>query len=149
MVKLKILLYSSGCANSSPFALDLLRIQPAFALLARHDELLDQALPTIVSSLPVCQRFQSCLFVTDAEQNNKDYFDQSLDEIKLLRFANEADPGDEHNLLRLYDYFYYRVRSPLLPCLACVVLQNASSQSKCLRMQEQYRIRHSAKHFDH
>lgn len=41
-------------------------------------------------------------------QNNKDYFDQSLDEIKLLRYANEADPGDEHNLLRLYDYFYYK-----------------------------------------
>lgn len=42
-------------------------------------------------------------------QNNKDYFDQSLDEIKLLRFANESDPADEHNLLRLYDWFYYKV----------------------------------------
>ena len=56
-------------------------------------------------------------------QNNKDYFDQSLDEIKLLRFANEADPADEHNLLRLYDYFYYKVAYLLCPRYA--VLQTA------------------------
>ena len=45
-------------------------------------------------------------------KNNKDYFDQSLDEIKLLRLINAADPDDQHGLLRLYDYFYYKV--PLL-----------------------------------
>ena len=44
-------------------------------------------------------------------QNNKDYFDQSLDEIKLLRYANEADPQDTSGVLRLYDYFYFKVRS--------------------------------------
>ena len=43
-------------------------------------------------------------------QNNKDYFDQSLDEIKLLKYINEADPEDEHGMLRLFDYFYYKVR---------------------------------------
>lgn len=42
-------------------------------------------------------------------QNNKDYFDQSLDEIKLLKYINEADPDDEHGMLRLFDYFYYKV----------------------------------------
>lgn len=42
-------------------------------------------------------------------KNNKDYFDQSLDEIKLLKYVNEADENDEHSLLRLYDYFYYKV----------------------------------------
>ncbi len=42
-------------------------------------------------------------------KNNKDYFDQSLDEIKLLSYINAADPADEHGLLRLYDYFYYKV----------------------------------------
>lgn len=48
-------------------------------------------------------------------QNSKDYVDQSLDEIKLLRYINESDPADEHGVLRLYDYFYYRVNtSPLL-----------------------------------
>ena len=42
-------------------------------------------------------------------QNNKDYFDQSLDEIKLLKYVSDADPDDEHGMLRLYDYFYYKV----------------------------------------
>jgi serine/threonine protein kinase len=41
-------------------------------------------------------------------KNNKDYFDQSLDEIKLLQYINACDPGDEHGVLRLHDFFYYR-----------------------------------------
>eukprot|EP00879_Flechtneria_rotunda_P007739 GHRR01008112.1.p1 GENE.GHRR01008112.1~~GHRR01008112.1.p1 ORF type:complete len:967 (+),score=418.47 GHRR01008112.1:837-3737(+) len=44
-------------------------------------------------------------------KNNKDYFDQSLDEIKLLRYVNGADPEDEHHIVRLYDFFYYKVWS--------------------------------------
>jgi len=42
-------------------------------------------------------------------KNNKDFFDQSLDEIKLLKYINKNDPVDKHHLLRLYDYFYHRV----------------------------------------
>ena len=42
-------------------------------------------------------------------KNNKDFFDQSLDEIKLLKYVNKHDPSDKYHLLRLYDYFYYRV----------------------------------------
>jgi len=42
-------------------------------------------------------------------KNNKDFFDQSLDEIKLLKYINKNDPGDKHHLLRLFDYFYHRV----------------------------------------
>ena len=42
-------------------------------------------------------------------RNEKDFFDQSLDEIKLLKFVNKHDPTDEHHILRLYDYFYYQV----------------------------------------
>ncbi|XWS74805.1 hypothetical protein CRYUN_Cryun01aG0029200 [Craigia yunnanensis] len=38
----------------------------------------------------------------------KDFFDQSLDEIKLLKPVNKYDPGDEHHILRLYDYFYHQ-----------------------------------------
>lgn len=53
-------------------------------------------------------------------QNNKDYFDQSLDEIKLLKYINEADPGDEHGMLRLFDYFYYKV------CYISVLASNCS-----------------------
>ncbi|CAM6083909.1 unnamed protein product [Calypogeia fissa] len=41
-------------------------------------------------------------------KNNKDFFDQSLDEIKLLKYINKHDPGDKHHVLRLYDYFYHR-----------------------------------------
>ncbi|KAL6853613.1 hypothetical protein ACP4OV_019642 [Aristida adscensionis] len=41
-------------------------------------------------------------------KNDKDFFDQSLDEIKLLKFVNKYDPLDEHHVLRLYDYFYHQ-----------------------------------------
>lgn len=42
-------------------------------------------------------------------ENNKDYFDQSVDEIKLLKFiAANCDSLDDKNLLRLYDYFYHK-----------------------------------------
>jgi hypothetical protein len=36
-------------------------------------------------------------------KNGKDFFDQTLDEIKLLKFVNKYDPLDEHHVLRLYD----------------------------------------------
>ncbi|KAG2490825.1 hypothetical protein HYH03_010746 [Edaphochlamys debaryana] len=41
-------------------------------------------------------------------KNNKDYFDQSLDEIKLLKYVNTMDPNDEYAIVRLYDFFYYK-----------------------------------------
>lgn len=41
-------------------------------------------------------------------KNNKDYFDQGLDEVKLLQYVNAADPGDEAGLLRLHDFFYFK-----------------------------------------
>ncbi|XP_072955125.1 uncharacterized protein [Typha angustifolia] len=41
-------------------------------------------------------------------KNDKDFFDQSLDEIKLLKFVNKYDPTDDHHILRLYDYFYFQ-----------------------------------------
>ncbi|XP_058110224.1 uncharacterized protein LOC131253293 isoform X2 [Magnolia sinica] len=41
-------------------------------------------------------------------KNDKDFFDQSLDEIKLLKFVNKHDPVDERHILRLYDYFYHQ-----------------------------------------
>lgn len=46
---------------------------------------------------------------TPALQNNKDYFDQGLDEVKLLQYVNSADPHDESGLLRLFDFFYFKV----------------------------------------
>lgn len=41
-------------------------------------------------------------------QNNKDYMDQSLDEIKLLRYLNSNCNSDESCLLEMYDFFYHR-----------------------------------------
>ena len=84
-------------------------------------------LPVLVDGLAVCLCVCVCLSVpvqlcvdirvlgvpacACSVQNNKDYFDQSLDEIKLLKFVNDLDPNDEHALVRLYDYFYYKVGS--------------------------------------
>eukprot|EP01017_Pseudomicrothorax_dubius_P048514 TRINITY_DN883_c0_g1_i2.p1 TRINITY_DN883_c0_g1~~TRINITY_DN883_c0_g1_i2.p1 ORF type:complete len:747 (-),score=216.15 TRINITY_DN883_c0_g1_i2:405-2645(-) len=41
-------------------------------------------------------------------ENNKDYFDQSIDEIKLLRYINCNGDVDQRNVLKLYDYFYHK-----------------------------------------
>lgn len=41
-------------------------------------------------------------------KNNKDFVDQSLDEIKLLRYVNAQGDPDEHRVLRLHDYFYHK-----------------------------------------
>jgi hypothetical protein len=41
-------------------------------------------------------------------KNNKDYFDQSIDEIKLLQYINTRGDPDEHHVLRLYDFFYHK-----------------------------------------
>ncbi|KAK7300524.1 hypothetical protein RJT34_11370 [Clitoria ternatea] len=41
-------------------------------------------------------------------KNDKDFFDQSLDEIKLLKLVNKHDPADKRHILRLYDYFYHQ-----------------------------------------
>ena len=41
-------------------------------------------------------------------ENNKDYFDQSIDEIKLLRFINCNGNVDDYNLLKIFDYFYHK-----------------------------------------
>jgi len=41
-------------------------------------------------------------------ENNKDYFDQSIDEIKLLKFINANGDPDAKNVLRMYDYFYHK-----------------------------------------
>ncbi|GMH36499.1 hypothetical protein BSKO_04367 [Bryopsis sp. KO-2023] len=50
-------------------------------------------------NIPVCLKMV---------KNNKDFFDQSLDEIKLLRFINAQDPCDEKGVVRMYDFFYYK-----------------------------------------
>ncbi|CAE7284343.1 pom1 [Symbiodinium natans] len=41
-------------------------------------------------------------------KNDKDFFDQSLDEIKLLKYINVNGDVDYYNVLRLYDHFYHK-----------------------------------------
>ena len=48
------------------------------------------------------------LWRTQVIKNNKDFLDQSLDEIKLLRYINTVGDADGHNVLILYEYFYHK-----------------------------------------
>lgn len=41
-------------------------------------------------------------------KNSKEFLDQSLDEIKLLRYINAQGDADANNVLRLKDYFYHK-----------------------------------------
>lgn len=41
-------------------------------------------------------------------ENNKDYFDQSIDEIKLLKYISCNGNVDDKNVLKIYDYFYHK-----------------------------------------
>ena len=41
-------------------------------------------------------------------ENHKNYFDQSLDEIKVLNFVNSNGNPDELNFLKAIDFFYYK-----------------------------------------
>lgn len=63
-------------------------------------------------------------------KNNKDFFDQSLDEIKLLKYVNKHDPADKYHLLRLYDYFYYRVSDHVSFAQFYSTISNSYSISK-------------------
>jgi len=42
-------------------------------------------------------------------ENNKDYFDQSIDEIKLLRYIKaNCEDCDKKNVIRMIDFFYHK-----------------------------------------
>lgn len=41
-------------------------------------------------------------------ENNKDFVDQSIDEIKLLEYVNCNGDPDEKNVVKLFDYFYHK-----------------------------------------
>jgi hypothetical protein len=58
-------------------------------------------------------------------KNSKDFFDQSLDEIKLLKLLQQHDPDDRKNVLQLHDFFYFKV-------VHLTVLRSARSFSLCV-----------------
>ncbi|RNF22118.1 putative protein kinase [Trypanosoma conorhini] len=41
-------------------------------------------------------------------RNSKDFFDQSLDEVKLLKLIDSSGDTEENCVVKLYDYFYYK-----------------------------------------
>ena len=41
-------------------------------------------------------------------KNDKHFLDQSLDEIKLLLYLNNAGDCDEAHVLQMFDFFYYK-----------------------------------------
>ena len=43
-------------------------------------------------------------------KKEKDYFDQTLDEIKILGLLNGHDPTGQYPILRLFDAFYFKER---------------------------------------
>lgn len=68
-------------------------------------ELGDAAFSTAIQCHDIVEKRMVCIKVV---KNNKDYFDQSIDEIKLLRYINANGDPDEKCFLRVYDYFYYK-----------------------------------------
>lgn len=41
-------------------------------------------------------------------KNDKDFFDQGLDEIQVLKYLNAGNEVDRYHILRLIDYFYFK-----------------------------------------
>lgn len=59
-----------------------------------------------VQCLDLVTRRHVCIKII---KNNKDFLDQSLDEIKLLQYINSScADADEKHVLRLLDYFYFK-----------------------------------------
>ena len=83
-------------------------------------------------------------------QNNKDYFDQGLDEVKLLRYVNAADPGDESGLLRLHDFFYFKVSLHAIASRSvCMPLPQSGRTDKPRRVCPGLLCRHAAHYKPH
>ena len=72
-----------------------------------HDHVGSAAFSSALACLDTATGGEVCLKVI---KNNKDFVDQSLDEIKLLRYVARASGGDpdRYHVLKLHDYFYHR-----------------------------------------
>lgn len=63
------------------------------------------AFSSAVACTDIVQNREVCLKIV---RNNKDFFDQSLDEIKLLRYINSRGDTDRNNVVEIFDYFYHK-----------------------------------------
>ena len=72
-----------------------------------HDYVGSAAFSSALACLDTATGQDVCLKVI---KNNKDFVDQSLDEIKLLRYISAASNGDpdKFHVLKMLDYFYHR-----------------------------------------
>ena len=74
------------------------------------------------------------------QQNHKDFFDQSLDEIKILSHVNGLDPDDKFHVVHMLDYFYHRehlfIVFELLRANLFEVKRNDVLKSKAARSEE-------------
>ena len=70
-----------------------------------HQHVDTAAFSSAIAAYDLLNQRDVCLKIV---KNNKDYFDQSLDEIKLLRYLNTRGNPDEVNILRMYEFFYYK-----------------------------------------
>ena len=61
--------------------------------------------------------------------NNKDYLDQALDQIKLLKYIKNNCNPDEACLLNMHDFFYHRQHLMILTELLKENLYDAYSQN--------------------
>ncbi len=58
-----------------------------------------------IECLDIVTQQRVCMKVIE---NNKDYFDQSVDEIKLLKFINYNGDVEDKHVLKFYDFFYHK-----------------------------------------
>ena len=49
-----------------------------------------------------------CAVCLKIVKNSKDFFDQGLDEVRMLQLLNAADPDDSKGVVRLLDFFYFK-----------------------------------------
>ena len=62
-----------------------------------------------------------------------------LPQVKLLRHINEADPDDARGILRLHDYFYYKVRACMAgPCSPHAGCFHTLIMSACVYVEVEY-----------
>eukprot|EP01065_Artemidia_motanka_P024320 TRINITY_DN2898_c2_g1_i2.p1 TRINITY_DN2898_c2_g1~~TRINITY_DN2898_c2_g1_i2.p1 ORF type:complete len:556 (+),score=84.77 TRINITY_DN2898_c2_g1_i2:367-2034(+) len=79
------------------------------SIIAGRYQVIDQLGSAVFSKAVQCEDLKTHEQVAvKIIKNNKDFFDQSLDEIKLLQLINRSGDADENCVLQLFDYFYYK-----------------------------------------
>lgn len=57
-------------------------------------------------------------------KNNKDYFDQGLDEIQILKLLKRYDPWCQRAIVRIVDYFYFKEHLMIVMEVRVVIIEN-------------------------